>query len=112
MKTVLRIIGIIALAIIFYIDGDHPIEYIFAFTALMALVFWGIPVAVCWIFGLNKRKEDGIIYIDTVSEDNVGMKLHIYNPNTVVDKAELIIKVDIPEGLFKEDENEIIEKNK
>ena len=87
MKTVLRIVGIVVLAIIFYINGDHPIEYIFAFIALMSLVFWGIPAAVCWIFGLNKTKEDGIIYIDTMSEESVGMKLHIYDPNTVIDKA-------------------------
>lgn len=112
MKTALRIIGIIVLAIIFYINGDHPIEHIFAFTALMSLVFWGIPAAVCWIFGLDKHKEDGIIYIDTISEESVGMKLHIYDPNTVIDKAELVIKVDIPEGIFKEDENEKVEIKK
>lgn len=104
MKTALRIIGIVVLAVIFYINGEHPVEAIFAFIALMSLVFWGIPAAVCWIFGLNKRKEDGIIYIDTISEDSVGMKLHIYNPNTVVDKAQLIIKVDIPEGLLTEED--------
>lgn len=97
MKTALRIIGIIILAIIFYINGDHPIEYIFAFTALMSLVFWGIPSVVCWIFGLNK--PDGIIYIDTVNEDSIGMKLHVYDPKTVLDKDELIIKVDIPESI-------------
>lgn len=111
MKTLLRIIGIIILAIIFYINGDHPIEYIFAFTALMSIVFWGIPAAVEWIFGL-KRKEDGIIYIDTMSEDSVGMKLHIHDPNTVIDKAELIIKVDIPENIFKEDEDEKVKIEK
>lgn len=112
MKTLLRIIGIIALSVIFYIDGDHPVQYIFAFTALMALVFWGIPAAVCWIFGLDKKKYDGIIYIETMSEESVGMKLHIYDPNTVIDKAELIIKVDIPEGIFKEDEDEKVEIKK
>lgn len=97
MKTVLRIVGIVILAIIFYINGDHPIEYIFTFTALMSLVFWGIPAVVCWIFGLNK--PDGIIYIDTVNEDSIGMKLHVYDPKTVLDKDELIIKVDIPESM-------------
>lgn len=112
MKTLLRIIGIIALSVVFYIDGDHPIQYIFAFIVLMSLVFWGIPAAVCWIFGLDKRKEDGIIYIDTMSEESVGMKLHIYDPNTVIDKAELIIKVDIPEGIFEEDKNEKVEIKK
>ena len=112
MKTLLRIVGIVVLAIIFYINGEHPIEYIFAFTALMSLAFWGIPAVVCWIFGLDKRKEDGIIYIDTISEESVGMKLHIYDPNTVIDKAELVIKVDIPEGIFKEDENEKVEIKK
>ena len=112
MKTTLRIIGIIILAIIFYVNGDHPIEYIFAFVSLMAIVFWGIPTAVCWIFGLNKNKEDGIIYIDTISEDSVGMKLHIYDPNTVIDKAELVIKVDIPENIFKEDEDEKVKIEK
>lgn len=112
MKTTLRIVGIIALSVIFYIDGDHPVEYIVAFVGLLSLVFWGIPAAVCWIFGLNKTKEDGIIYIDTMSEESVGMKLHIYDPNTVIDKAELVIKVDIPEGIFKEDENEKVEIKK
>lgn len=104
MKTALRIIGIVILAVIFYWNYEYPVEAIFAFIALMSLVFWGIPGAVCWIFGLNKRKEDGIIYIDTISEDSVGMKLHIYNPNSVIDKAQLIIKVDIPAGILTEED--------
>ena len=105
MKTALRLLGIIILAVVFYINGEHPIEYIFAFIALMSLVFWGIPAVVCWIFGLNKTKYDGVIYIQTMSDDSTDLKLDIYDKPSILTKTELLIKCDIPD-ILKEDSDE------
>lgn len=102
MKTLLRIIGIIILSIIFYINGEHPIEYIFAFTALMSLAFWGIPAAVCWIFGLDKKKYDGIIYIETMTDDTTNLRVKFYDKNSIPEKTELLIKCDIPFNIKEE----------
>lgn len=104
MKTALRLVGIIILAIVFYVNGEHPIEYIFAFIALMSLVFWGIPAAVCWIFGLNKKHYDGVIYINSMSDDSTNLKLDIYDKPSILEKTELLIRCDIPDILEKEDE--------
>lgn len=105
MKTTLRLISIVILAIVFYINGEHPIEYIFAFIALMSLVFWGIPAAICFIFGLDKPKYDGVIYIQTMSDDSTDLKLDIYDKPSILTKTELLIKCDIPD-VFKEDSDE------
>ena len=112
MKTTLRIIGIIALSIIFYIDGDHPIQYIFAFTALMALVFWGIPAAVCWIFGLDKKKYDGIIYIETMTDDTTNLRVKFYDKLSIPDKEELLIKCDIPANIREEGDVNVWKREK
>lgn len=105
MKTALRLLGIIILAVVFYINGEHPIEYIFAFIALMSIVFWGIPAVVCWIFGLNKPRYDGVIYIQTMSDDSTDLKLDIYDKQSILTKTELLIKCDIPD-ILKEDTDE------
>lgn len=107
MKTVLRIVGIVVLSIIFYINGDHPIEHAFAFAALMGIVFWGIPAAVCWIFGLDKKKYDGIIYIETMTDDTTNLRVKFYDKLSIPEKDELLIKCDIPANIKEEEEVEM-----
>ena len=104
MKTLLRMVGIIILAIVFYIDGNHPVEYIVAFVGLLSLVFWGIPAAVCWIFGLDKKKYDGIIYIETMTDDSTNLRVKFYDKNSIPEKNELLIKCDIPFNIKEEQE--------
>lgn len=104
MKTTLRIIGIVILAVIFYVNGDHPIEYIFAFTALMSLVFWGIPAIVCWIFKLDQKKYDGIIYIETMDDTTTNLRVKFYDKLSIPEKDELLIKCDIPANIREEED--------
>ena len=100
-KEILRITGIVVLAITFY---KTDINTVLAFTALLALVIWGIPYAITLIFGLDKQDYDGVIYIQAMSDDSTDLKLDIYDKPAILEKTELLIKCDIPDILEKEDE--------
>jgi hypothetical protein len=101
MKTFIRAAGLIALSIIFYYN-NLVIGAVFAL--LMALVFWGIPAAVCWIFNLDQKKYDGIIYIETMTDDSTNLRIKFYDKASIPEKTELLIKCDIPFNIKEEEE--------
>lgn len=108
-KTLLRIVLLIALCIGLY---RTDVSSILTLLSILTGIFWVIPIVYDAIFHRKDRdKYDGEIFIESNTEDSTNLKLEIYEKDKIIGKGYLVIKVDIPDPIFEEEEIWQIDKD-